>query len=122
MLPRMIDVARAKLPGGEIGQYQIGRGMSGLVLRHLGMDVAEFVRRVSEADNEEALAAELAGRRSAAENRLVNLRLRRVTVADVPEDLRESFVRFYGANLPADKRVFDILEEDDRRAFGSKQE
>jgi hypothetical protein len=26
MLPRMIDIARAKLPGGDIGQYQMGRG------------------------------------------------------------------------------------------------
>jgi hypothetical protein len=40
-----------------------------------------------------------------------------VTVADVPEDLRESFTRFYGADLPPEKRVMDILEEDDRRAF-----
>jgi hypothetical protein len=24
MLPRMIDIARAKLPGGDVGEYQIG--------------------------------------------------------------------------------------------------
>jgi hypothetical protein len=39
-------------------------------------------------------------------------------VATVPEDLRESFRKFYGDNLPPDKRVFDVLEEDDARTFG----
>jgi hypothetical protein len=120
MLPRMIDIARAMLAGGDIGQYQIGRGMSALVLQHLGMNVDEFAERIRAAEDEEALAAQLGGRRPAAENRLLNLRLRNVKVADVPDDLRESFVRFYGAGLPADKPVLDVLEEDDARAFGPK--
>jgi hypothetical protein len=120
MLPRMIDVARAKLPGGNIGEYQIGRGMSGLVLRHFEMKVDEFVERVRNARDEEEVAAQLAGRKSEKENRMVSLRLRRVTVKDVPDDLRESFERFYGADLPPEKRVFDLLEEDDARAFGPK--
>jgi hypothetical protein len=117
MLPRMIDIARAKLPGGNIGQYQIGRGMSGLVLVHLGMDVSEFVNWVSEATNEEEIGARILSARTRAEHRLLNIRLQRATVADVPEDLRKSFERFYGANLPTNKRVFDILEEDDARSF-----
>ena len=120
MLPRMIDVARAKLPGGDIGEYQIGRGMSGLVLRHLEMSVDEFVERVRTAADETDLGAQLSKRKTAKENRMVSLRLRRVTVADVPDDLRESFERFYGADLPGDKRVFDILEQDDARTFGAK--
>src|ERR1051326_4168456 len=120
MLPRMIDVARAKLPGGDIGDYQIGRGMSALVLGYLEMDVAAFVQLVRDAEDEEALAAKLSATRPETETRALNLRLRRVTVKDVPEDLRESFERFYGSDLPASKRVFDILEEDDRRAFGSE--
>jgi len=118
MLQRMIDVARAKLPGGDIGEYQIGRGMSGLVLRHLEMSVDEFVEHVRTAADEAELGAQLTKRKTAKENRMVSLRLRRVTVADVPDDLRDSFVRFYGADLPANKRVIDILEEDDARAFG----
>ena len=117
MLPRMIDIARAKLPGGNIGQYQIGRGMSGLVLANLAMNVDEFVARVSEATNAEEVAERLLAGRDRAELRLLGVRLRRATVADVPPDLRESFERFYGADLPATKRVFDILEEDDARSF-----
>ena len=120
MLPRMIDVARAKLPGGSIGTYQIGRGMSGLVLGHLGIDVTEFVECVQAATTDEEVANRFCRRRTEAENRMLNLRLRRVTVADVPPDLRPSFEKFYGTALPPTRRVFDILEEDDARAFGPK--
>jgi hypothetical protein len=120
MLPRMIDIARAKLAGGEIGQYHIGPGMSGLVLRHLGMDAEQFVQMVADAETEEALAGQLVGHHSRAENRLLNLRLQRATVADVPDDMRERFIGFYGGNLPPNKRIFDLLDEDDRRAFGEK--
>ena len=121
MLPRMIDIARAKLPGGDIGQYQIGRGMSAVVLAHLGLNGEEFVACVRDASGDAEIAAQLLGRRTAAEHRLVGLKLRRVTVADVPADLRESFERFYGADLPPGKRVFDILEEDDARTFDPSQ-
>ena len=120
MLPRMIDIARAKLPGGDIGEYHIGPGMSGLVLRHLGMEAEQFVQLVADAESEEVLAAQLVGARPAAENRLLNLRLQRARVADVPDEMRERFVGFYGGDLPADKRIFDLLEEDDARAFGPK--
>jgi hypothetical protein len=120
MLPRMIDVARAKLPGGDVGNYQIGRGMSGLVLAHLGIDVNEFVESVQGATTDDDVAAQFCGRRTEAENRMLNLRLKRATVADVPPDLRPSFEKFYGTDQPASRRVFDILEEDDGRAFGAK--
>ena len=119
MLPRMIDVARAKLPGGNIGDYQIGRGLSGVVLRQSGIEVEEFVNRVRAAANEEEMAAQLLAGRDRAEIRMLALRLRRVTVANVPPDLRATFERFYGADVPPDKRVFDLLEEDDARSFGA---
>ena len=120
MLPRMIDIARAKLPGGNVANYQIGRGMSGLVLGHLGVPVEEFVGAVAQATDDNEVGSRFLNARPAAEHRALNIRLRRVTVADVPADLRPSFERFYGADLPPDKRVFDILEEDDARAFGTK--
>src|SRR3954468_2601509 len=91
MLPRMIDVARAKLPGGNIGTYQIGRGLSGRVLAHLGIEVSEFVEAVGTATTDEEVAARFCGRRTTAEDRLLTLRLRGATVADVPADLRPSF-------------------------------
>lgn len=118
MLPRMIDIARAKLPGGDIGQYQIGRGVSGVVLRHLGTEVNEFVEAVGNATTDEEIVSRFCGARTRAEHRLLNLTLRRLTVADVPADLRPTFEQFYGTEVPLDRRVFDILDEDDLRAFG----
>jgi hypothetical protein len=120
MLPRMIDIARAKLRGGDIGQYQIGRGISGLVLRHLATDVDEFVEAVRRAISDEEVASRFCAARTRAENRLLNLTLKRLTVADVPADLRQTFEQFYGADVPPDRRVFELLDDDDRRAFGAK--
>lgn len=120
MLPRMIDVARGKLPGGNVGTYQIGRGMSGRVFQHLGIGVDEFVEAVRTAATDEEVAARFCGKRTKAEDRMLNLKMKGATVADVPADLRPSFEQFYGADLPPDRRIFDVLEEDDRCAFGAK--
>jgi hypothetical protein len=116
MLPRMIDIARAKLPGGNVGQYQIGRGMSALALGALGLSAEHFVEIVRDADTDADVAAAL-GRRVAVARRAVGARLCRVTVADVPADLKESFQQFYGADIPSDRLVFDVLEADDRKMF-----
>src|SRR6478752_3292922 len=94
MVARMIDVARAKLPGGNVGEYQIGRGLSGIVLRHFGIEAAEFVEWVSNARDDEDAVAQLAGRKTDKENRMLCLMLRRLAVKDVPDDLRPSFERF----------------------------
>jgi hypothetical protein len=116
MLPRMIDVARAKLPGGNVGQYQIGRGMSGLVLAAFGLTAEQFVELVRDVGTDADLAAAI-GRRIAVARRAVGARLCRLTVADVPADLKASFQEFYGSDLPPDRLVFDVLEADDRRMF-----
>ena len=116
MLPRMIDVARAKLPGGNVGQYQIGRGMSGLVLAAFGISAESFVEIVRDAGADEDVATAL-GRRVAVARRAVGARLCRVTVADVPADLKATFQGFYGADLPSERLVFDVLEADDRNMF-----
>jgi hypothetical protein len=116
MLPRMIDVARAKLPGGDVGQYQIGRGMSALVLAAFGITAGRFVEIVRDAGTDADVAAAL-GRGIAVARRAVGALLPRVTVADVPADLKASFQQFYGAEIPSDRLVFDVLEADDRNMF-----
>jgi hypothetical protein len=116
MLPRMIDVARAKLPGGNVGQYQIGRGMSAVVLRALDLTAERFVEIVGDASTDADVATAL-GRGVAVARRAVGARLGRVRVADVPADLKESFQQFYGADIPSDRLVFDVLEADDRQMF-----
>ena len=118
MLPRMIDVARAMLPGGSVGDYQIGRGMSGAIFSAFGISAAEFIELVREASSDEEVADGLWLRRRVPATAL-NHRLQRLTVADVPEELRADFERSYGSDHPPDRSVFDILEADDAQAFSS---
>jgi hypothetical protein len=115
----MIDIARAMLPGGTVGEYQIGRGVSGAVFSALGVSVAEFVRIVGEASSEDDVAQRLWSVRTVPAVAL-SRRLRSITVADVPDDLRPEFERFYGSDHPPDRLVFEILEADDARAFRKK--
>ena len=118
MLPRMIEIARATLPGGSRGQYQIGRAksLSAAVLKTLRVSETQFLEVVQEARTDDDVARRLwpANPPPLAE---LNLRLRRITVAEVPPELQPDFQRFYGADLPPDRRVFDILEADDTRCF-----
>jgi len=51
---------------------------------------------------------------------VLGARLARVTVADVPGDLRPDFQRLYGKSLPPDRLVFDVLEADVARAFAER--
>ena len=119
MLPRMIDIARAMLSGGTIGKYQIGRGVSGAVLSAFGISAAEFVDIVRNASSDDDVAQRMWSLRAVPAAAL-SRRLRSLTAADVPDDLRPEFERFYGSEHPSDRLVFDILEADDARAFKNK--
>jgi hypothetical protein len=116
----MIDIARAKLPGGRQGDYEIGRGMSALVFAQLGVTVSDFVRLVAEATSDDELAERILYPQSEPSYKDLSARLRRVTVGDVPKELRPEFERFYGADVPSDQPVFDILEADDAKTFGNR--
>ena len=117
MLPRMIDIARAKLPGGAVGEYQIGRGMSGVVLKHFRLTADEFVGIVAQAEDDNEVLAALPGGPGRADHSRLSSVLKGLTVADVPADLKAEFERFYGKNLPAGRLVLDVLEQDDVRSF-----
>ena len=116
MLPRMIDIARAKLPGGHAGEYQIGRGMSALVLAAFAISVSQFVDIVRAAKTDDDVSERL-WPAATVPPQVLSARLQRVTVADVPADLRLEFQRLYGADLPTDRHVFDVFEADDARMF-----
>jgi hypothetical protein len=123
MLPRMIDIARAMLPGGQVGDYQIGRekSLSAVVLGAFGMSVAQFVEVVRDARTDDDVAERL-WPAAAIPPQVLSRRLQRVTVANVPPELRVEFQRLYGREHAADRLVFDIIEADDARAFGRKAE
>ncbi len=120
MLPRMIDIARANLSGGRPGGYQIGRGLSRLVLRTIGTTAARFIEIVGESSNDPDVARRLRLDERRARCAQLNARLKAITVADVPPDLRADFERAYGPDLSPERVVFDLLEADDSATFGER--
>jgi hypothetical protein len=122
MLPRMIDIARAKLPGGNVGEYQIGREktFSAAILGLLKFSADEFVEIVSAAATDDKVAEHVLAALPVPAG-IVSKRLRKITVADVPEERRSDFHRLYGDDLSPDRNVFDILEEDDKRMLGKQE-
>jgi len=112
----MIDIARAMLSGGDIGNYQIGRGMSAVVLSGVGVSLAQFLDLVRDAGTDDEVARLLA-ERTAVPFEALSGRMRALTVADVPPQLRPEFERLYGTHLSADARVFDVLDADDANFF-----
>jgi len=121
MLPRMIDIARAMLPGGHVGDYEIGRErtLSAVVLDAFGTSVAQFVQVVSDARTDDDVAERL-WRAATVPGEMLSARLRRFTVSDVPAELRPEFQRRYGTEHPAGRLVFDVLDADDVRTFPRK--
>jgi hypothetical protein len=116
----MIDIARAKLPGGAVGDYQIGRGMSGVVLKHFRLTADEFIGIVAQAEDDNEVLSRLPDGLGQADHSKLSNFLQGLTVADVPDDLRGKFQAFYGKNLPPDRLVLDVLKEDDARSFPRK--
>ena len=112
----MIDIARATLPGGRVGEYQVGSGMSKLVLTGFGTSVPAFLDIVREAASDDDVAQQLWPRARTAPKEL-SVRLRRLTVADVPAELRVKFQQLYGAALPAERLLVDVIDADDAGAF-----
>jgi hypothetical protein len=121
MLPRMIDIARGMLPGGDSGAYLIGREktLSAIVLAAFGVSVPEFVELVGQATTDDEVASRLWPAAISSLEKL-NDRLRRVTVANVPAEVLADFQRFYGTEHSPERLVFDILEADDARIFGER--
>jgi hypothetical protein len=121
MLPRMIDIARAMLPGGDTGEYLIGREktLSAVVLSAFRTSVPEFVNLVARVTTDDDVAGSLWPAATIPPEEL-SVRLRRVKVSDVPAELRPDFERFYGVEHPSDRLVFDVLDADDVRAFRRK--
>jgi Domain of unknown function (DUF5069) len=119
LLPRTIDKARAMLPGGERGGYQISPGLSEFLLGKLGISEADFVAIVGEVrDDDEVAARVLAGIDPTRIARWCAL-LENLRVDQVSPEIRPMFDRYYGARRP-DELVLEVIAADDAAMFASR--
>jgi hypothetical protein len=121
LLPRTIDKLRAELPGGNIGLYlNHDTGFSAYLVRRLGLDMHEFRQAVAAAPGESEVVAWLAERVDAASAPALNAKLESFVVERMtPED--QALIRQRHpvmAVRPDLSNILDIMDEDDRLAFG----
>jgi uncharacterized protein DUF5069 len=117
-LPRTIDKVRATLPGGAAGAYNIP-GFSEMMLEALGIELDAFRAAVSDAANDDGVAAfvtaSTAADRIAEWNALILARLPRNGDRNAAHEaypwLRER---------PDLILAVDVLEEDDRQHFAHR--
>jgi len=117
MLARTIDKLRATLPGGELNGYRI-EGTSRRLLGWLGVDEAEMQAAVAAAASDADVAQWLRARTDASKYPEYNERMENRTADDIEDKT------YINATYPfwptfRSKKMFDIMEEDDRRTFAS---
>lgn len=114
--PRTIDKARAYLPGGSRGEYNIP-GLSEILLKHLEVDPEAFIAAVAEAKTDGDVAKWLRAHADSAKYDEWNESL---TARVLNDENRERICERY----PCTKRnaslikIVDILEADDRECVG----
>jgi hypothetical protein len=122
LMPRTIDKLRALLPGGNPGVYFINgkiTGISGHLLRYLGVDEGALSAAIAEAADEDEVAAWLRAHTDAAQYPALNDAFRRAKLKHV-EDLAY-VTEIYAETLaqhPDLVHMMDIIDADDRRMFG----
>ncbi len=122
-MPRTIDKLRGLLPGGNPGVYLINAqilGMSGYLLKRLGITEEALSARVAQAKDDTEVAAWLREHTDASQYPAINETMRRLRPKHAED---EAFFRdFYSEVLAADPQleyILDIIEADDRRLFGA---
>ena len=88
-----------KVERHPLGEHKVGRGMSGLVLSAFGLSAPQFVEVVRNAGKDDDIVGRLWSAAPVAPEALSE-RLRQVTVADVPPDLRPEFERCMAQTSP----------------------
>lgn len=123
MLPRTIDKVRATLPGGNLGPYHIGPGISTIMLGTLGVSVEDFTQAVARAETDRDVADWLRAHADAAQYDRINAIMSGLRGADIPPDHRARFESLYSERLRKLYPVnFDLIEADDRELYPSFKE
>lgn len=114
--PRTIDKARAYLPGGNRGEYNLP-GLSEAFLKHLGIEQDAFVAAVAAAATDADVAAWL---RAHTDPNLYASWNEAFSKREINDEIRERIYKNYpcaerNRNLT---KIGDILETDDRECVG----
>jgi hypothetical protein len=121
-LPRTIDKLRAELPGGTMGPYlNHDRGFSAYVVRRLGLDMDALRTVVSNARDEDEVAAWLRARIDASSVEETNQKLESFTSERMTPDDRALLIERHPVlhERPDLTSILDILDAEDARAFSS---
>jgi hypothetical protein len=123
LMPRTIDKLRAKLPGGDPGEYFINGpipGISGFLLTRLGVTEEALLDVVGRAKDDEEVAEWLRAHVDVSHYEKLNAAIGNVE----PEHAADPALvrRIYAEVLRAEpnlSKIVDILDADDRRVFGT---
>jgi hypothetical protein len=124
LMPRTIDKLRARLPGGNPGDYFINgkiKGISGYLLERLGITEAELLEAVRNARDEADVAQWLRERVDTSQYPAINQTLRRIKPkhAEDPAFFAGEYAETL-AQQPELVTIMDIIEADDRRVFARR--
>ena len=117
--PRTIDKARALLPGGNKGDYNVAPGISEMFLKHFGLEADAFVEAVKNAATEADVVTWFNAHTDASKKTSWNESMLGRVITD---ENRERIAARHPIVL-RDKsltRVVDVLEADDRECLGEK--
>ena len=119
MMPRTIDKLRAKLPGGALGAYHID-GFSRRLLEAIAVTEEQLQDVVARVSTDQEVAAWLREHADISKYDEINERLSNRKYDDIVD--KESFHKKYPlAATSTAKRLFDLMDEDDRAMFGLKE-
>jgi Domain of unknown function (DUF5069) len=118
MMPRTIDKIRATLPGGDLGPYHVGPGISSIMLRTVGVSVEDLTAVVARAAGEDEIAAWLREHADTTQYERANAIMSGLRDEDVPADHRARFESLYPERLRKQHSLnFDLIEADDRELY-----
>jgi len=114
MMARTVDKLRASLPGGNLGEYKLS-GFSAEILERLGVSEEALRDVVAKATSEDEIAAWLAANTDRARHPEINREFSEESCDGYSERFHERYTVARKHNL---HNVFEVLEYDDREAFG----
>ena len=118
-LPRTIDKARALLPGGNKGDYNVAPGISAQFLTHFGLEPDAFVEAVKNASSETDVVKWFRANTDASKTVSWNEDILGRVLSDTNRE-RISGRHPIAKDMPDKTPVVDVLEADDRACLGEK--